>query len=93
VVFGVAPSVTFTNLVQAIYRITIHIWNSKCHMGQHNTISPSKDKGKYLTSCTSMLSKSMDAIFDLNLFLYFVNFNVSIIIKLVDEGIGYSGGR
>lgn len=72
VVFGVAPSVTVVNIVQVIFKTTICTWNSKCHMGQHNTISPFKDKGKYLTPCTSMLSKSMDTIFDLDLSYIFL---------------------
>jgi hypothetical protein len=60
---------------------------------KRNKTSPSKKDGKYLTSRTSILSKSMDARSDFNLFLDFVSFKASTIVNPVDEDEGCSGGR
>jgi hypothetical protein len=61
--------------------------------GKRNKTSPLKEDGKYLTSRTFILSKSMDAKSDFDLFLDFVNFKASTIVNPVDEGEGCSGGR
>jgi hypothetical protein len=61
--------------------------------GKKNKTSPLKEDGKYLTSRTSILLKSMDARSDFDLFLDFVNFKASTIVNPVDEGEGCSGGR
>jgi hypothetical protein len=55
--------------------------------------SPLKENGKYFTSLTSILSKSMDARSDFNLFFDFISFKASTIVNHIDEGEGCSGGR
>ena len=60
---------------------------------KRNKTSPLKEDGKYLTSRTSILSKSMDARSDFDLFLDFVYFKASTTVKPIDEGEGCSGGR
>jgi hypothetical protein len=61
--------------------------------GKRNKTSPLKEDGKYLTSLTSILSKSMDARSDFDLFFDFVSFKASTIVNPVDEGKGCSGER
>jgi hypothetical protein len=61
--------------------------------GKRNKTSPLKEDGKYLTSRTSILSKSMDARSDFDIIFYFVSFKASTIVNPVDEGEGCSGGR
>ena len=55
-------------------------------------ISPSKENGKYMTSQTSIFSKSIAVRFDFNIFLYFVNFKASMTINSKNKGKCYSGG-
>ena len=74
---------SITHHVHAIHRMAIHIYDSK---GITNKMSLLKEEGKYLTSHISMLSKSIEARPDLDLFLNFVNFNASPILIIVDEG-------
>ena len=61
--------------------------------GKRNKTSPLKEDGKYLTSRTSKLSKSMNARSDFDIFLDFVSFKASTIVNSIDEGEGCSGGR
>jgi hypothetical protein len=61
--------------------------------GKRNKISPLKEDGKYLTSRTSILSKSMDERSDFDFFLDFVSFMASTIVSHIDEDEGCSGGR
>lgn len=61
--------------------------------GKTNKTLPSKEDGKYLTSRTSILSKSMKARSDFDLFLDFVTFKASTIVNLIDDGEGCNGGR
>jgi hypothetical protein len=61
--------------------------------GKRNKTSPLKEDGKYLTSRTSILSKSMDARSAFDLFLDFVSFKASTIVNPIDEDEGCSGGR
>ena len=60
--------------------------------GKRNKMSSLKNDGKYLTSRTSILSKSMDARSNLDFFLT-VSFKASTIVNSTDESEGCSGGR
>lgn len=52
--------------------------------GNKNKISPSKESGKYLTSRTSIVSKSIVVRLDLYLFLDFVKFNVLTMLNPIE---------
>ena len=80
-----------THLIHAIYnkatrtRIT-HIG------GKKNKISPSREGGKYLTSRTSMLSKSIVIRLDLDLLLNLVNLKASTILECKEDEKMWRGG-
>ena len=57
---------------------------------KRNKMFPSKKDNKYLTSRTSILLISMDAISNFDIFLDFVSFKASKIVNLIDEGEGCS---
>ena len=61
--------------------------------GKMNITSPSKGGDKYLTSHTSILSKSIAVRLDLDILLDFVIFNASTILKPEDDEEGLRGGR
>ena len=61
--------------------------------GKINKMLPLKEDGKYLTSKTSILSKSMDARSNSGFFLDFASFKTSTLVNPIDEGEGCSGGR
>ena len=56
-------------------------------------MSPLKENGKYLTSRTFILLKSMDARSDFDIFLDFVSFKASTLVNPIDACEGCNGGR